>query len=444
MAAHRYWRIYITSNTSGGPHLDCSEIEMRTSVGGADQCTGGTASASSEVGGFEASKAFDNSTGTTWYTPSSNLPAWVKYDFGSGNDKDIVEVALTCWSPNEHPRDWSLQYSDDNSTWTTLFAATSLTAWSANETRAFSFQNPVSAYRYWGLSISAMDGGSAVTIADLELRTSAGGVDQTGSGTASASNSAFGHGASGAFDGTSATDWSISGTGNWLAYDFGAGVTKAIVEIAIAADANPVNSPKDFKLMLSPDGLAWYPVWTITGITGWTSGQRRTFNSSGETTTPTVPNAARFWRIVSIANNGGSNSAIAEIELKTTAGGSDQTGSGTAYSGTAIVTGNDADKAFDNNSTTKWQSTVTAYAWLAYDFGSGVTKQIVQYSITAPNASTTETPKDFLFQRSQDGLGWVTHDTVTNQTGWSAAETRLYLSSVLPPANARPQVCVCT
>lgn len=145
MAAHRYWRIYITANTSGGPHLDISEIQMRTAIGGADVTGSGTASASSELSPFFAANAFDNNTATTWYTPAVNIPAWVKYDFGAGNDKDIIQVALTCWAAGEMARDFEVQYSDDNSTWTGAMFLSNEVGWSANETRLYSTSGTVTA-----------------------------------------------------------------------------------------------------------------------------------------------------------------------------------------------------------------------------------------------------------------------------------------------------------
>lgn len=119
--AHRYWRIYCADNRD---HLYCGfgEIELRESIGGSDATGFGTASASTEQSGNEASKAVDNNGATLWGSYSGAAPQWWKYDFGSGQAKDINEVAITPRTDgwyNEAPTLFYVQYSDDDSAWTT-------------------------------------------------------------------------------------------------------------------------------------------------------------------------------------------------------------------------------------------------------------------------------------------------------------------------------------
>lgn len=139
--AHTYWRIYITANdgNTSGQKMAIMEVEMRSTWGGADQCTGGTPSASSQSAGFEASKAFDDNTSTNqWICNSSDGsgPWWIRYEFASSID--IVEIVI--WPPttlNRAPKDFDFQYSDDGSSWTTLFSVTGQTGWSAGVSRTF-------------------------------------------------------------------------------------------------------------------------------------------------------------------------------------------------------------------------------------------------------------------------------------------------------------------
>ena len=61
MTAFTYYRFnHIHGAVSGAPYVDCSEVEMHTTIGGSDICNGGTASASSGT----AANAFDNNTST--------------------------------------------------------------------------------------------------------------------------------------------------------------------------------------------------------------------------------------------------------------------------------------------------------------------------------------------------------------------------------------------
>jgi hypothetical protein len=109
---------------------------MRTSIGGANVCVGGTASANNYQGTYLPSKAFDGLTtdtglGNGWAsvntTGSDGIGSfnWLMYDFGAGNEKDIQEIVL--FAPgtggisgaNMLPIAWRFQWSDDGVSWTT-------------------------------------------------------------------------------------------------------------------------------------------------------------------------------------------------------------------------------------------------------------------------------------------------------------------------------------
>lgn len=117
MAAHRYWRV-LHSTIWGGTQTYLQGLEFRDSNGTNQSTTGnGTASASAEVGGFEASKAFDNNTGTFW--GASITSGWIKWDFGAGNEKDIQQTVLINHTVAANAiRQALIQYSDDDTNWT--------------------------------------------------------------------------------------------------------------------------------------------------------------------------------------------------------------------------------------------------------------------------------------------------------------------------------------
>lgn len=131
MAAHRYWRLRITS-THGGGGPAFAALELRESAGGANlSLTGnGTASASSVINNEDPAtsssgppKAFDGSNGTAWYSRGDgSFPYWLAWDFGAGNEKDIVH--FTAINSSETPV-WNAnagayEYSDDGTVWTQL------------------------------------------------------------------------------------------------------------------------------------------------------------------------------------------------------------------------------------------------------------------------------------------------------------------------------------
>ncbi len=127
MTAHRYWRLLLPAiSVNSGIRACVSEMELRTSIGGSSVASGGTASASSELSGvYAASKAFDGSSASSngWIS-ATEVNYWLKYDFGSGNEKDIVEIKL--YTPaasggsvaiTYFPVFGIFQYSDDDVTW---------------------------------------------------------------------------------------------------------------------------------------------------------------------------------------------------------------------------------------------------------------------------------------------------------------------------------------
>lgn len=297
MAAHRYWRVYITLAT-GTPHLDISEIEFRSSIGGADQCNGGTAIYSAQTSGFEASKSFDNTTSTTWYIDQNSfpLPQWIGYDFGVGNAKDIVEFALTCWAVSESPKDFQLQWSDNGVSWTSAIYRAGET-WSATgQVKAYSanggglYDHPSKSI--WRVRSLAVDGGAIFGLSELRMMTSVGGANVCTGGTAFASSQQEANGPpSSAFDGVAETSvfgsyWSGSTTTEWIGYQFTGPVDIQLIQIA-ARVTYQNQAPKDFVLEYW-SGVQYVTAWTVTGSAGWASGEARYFNSSGEVAAPTA------------------------------------------------------------------------------------------------------------------------------------------------------------
>jgi hypothetical protein len=122
--AHRYWRVYIGSNSdpTNPNNISLAEIELRESVGGSDATGSGTATGDSQFSGsFTPSMAFANDGNTTsWASTVTTHPHWIAYDFGSGVTKAIVEVAVMPRSTfsNQAPGAFKIQSSDDN--WTTI------------------------------------------------------------------------------------------------------------------------------------------------------------------------------------------------------------------------------------------------------------------------------------------------------------------------------------
>jgi hypothetical protein len=139
-AARTQWRITIAATQSGEPGL--AALVMRTTPGGADQCTGGTPSASSEYSApYTADKAFDGSNTTSWFS-GSGFPQWLQYEFAA--PIDIVEYKLRApYSyPQEAPKTWTFSHNDGAGGWTEVDAQTDAPNWSADEERTVTFDAP--------------------------------------------------------------------------------------------------------------------------------------------------------------------------------------------------------------------------------------------------------------------------------------------------------------
>ncbi len=149
--AHRYWRILITANNGNASFIGLGEIRMFNSaaVNRIQTNTAVTpARASSEVNAANrAYNAFDNNTTTSgWLSATATPPQWVRWDFqatGAAPPIAAVEVKDITIFPSHNaldasPNAFQLQWSDDDSSWTTALSVTGQTGWVVGTGRNFS------------------------------------------------------------------------------------------------------------------------------------------------------------------------------------------------------------------------------------------------------------------------------------------------------------------
>jgi hypothetical protein len=129
------WRI-INTNTVG--YCAISEMEMRGEHLGADLCTGGAPSASSQFNGsYPPSYAFDDLIDVfLWHSANEGI-SWLQYTFAA--PVLITEITIRARNDGSEggttPRNFSMQYHNGTS-WVTSWAATT-GPWSPNEVRTF-------------------------------------------------------------------------------------------------------------------------------------------------------------------------------------------------------------------------------------------------------------------------------------------------------------------
>ncbi|WNG30111.1 alpha-1,2-mannosidase [Cystobacter fuscus] len=135
----------------------------------ADVAKGGTISASADNAGSGegAAQGFDDDSLTKWLAFQST--PWIRYQL-SGGAKTVKMYTLTSANdfPGRDPRSWSLQASNDGSTWVTLDTRTGQDFPWRYQTRAFAVNNNT-AYSQYRLQINETHGDSITQLAEIEL-----------------------------------------------------------------------------------------------------------------------------------------------------------------------------------------------------------------------------------------------------------------------------------
>lgn len=150
---------YATSNQS----TDYDLLKQTPATYTADQCSGGTVSASGEA--VAASNAFDNTTTSTYWRVNGDS-GWIQYTFAAS--KRIVQYTINASGQTDRaPADFTFEVYTGGS-WTVLDTQSSLT-WTAGQTRTFnSFENPYTETQY-RINISNGTGTTYIEIGEIEM-----------------------------------------------------------------------------------------------------------------------------------------------------------------------------------------------------------------------------------------------------------------------------------
>lgn len=140
-----YWRLMATDkswnngrNSSYGylQQVYSFNLYSTTNYTGTDLAnTLGTATASSVFSSYVATNANDNNGSTAWVSQGSTVaPEWLKIAFGSA--QAIASVNINWWSQSGgyQPKAFNIQCSNDNTTWYTVKAGTTLDDLAASQT----------------------------------------------------------------------------------------------------------------------------------------------------------------------------------------------------------------------------------------------------------------------------------------------------------------------
>lgn len=125
--AARYWRLlWLENEDVNNDFRQLTTMQFRTTLGGA------------AIAGTWSSKGIASGTlpGLFRTADIDDDFWWIKLDCGSATI--VRECLIQCQTDNESPRDFMIQWSNDDLTWTTMYRTSGL-AWVDNETKIFQF-----------------------------------------------------------------------------------------------------------------------------------------------------------------------------------------------------------------------------------------------------------------------------------------------------------------
>lgn len=136
MSAHTYWRLNVSAN-NGGSNLQIAELALFVAGGASSAATGGTASASTTSGAQAASLAFDGVASTYW--SATVATGQLQYQFASAVDIASYQISSRSDSNQSSmcPKNWTLEYSDNGSSWTVADTVTNQTIWGQQATNSY-------------------------------------------------------------------------------------------------------------------------------------------------------------------------------------------------------------------------------------------------------------------------------------------------------------------
>lgn len=286
------WRVFVTNNNnSHSSYTTMAEVQLRrlphgydmTNTAGLDTAPFGSAIVNSSN---DFKYAFDKNMLTKW-TSNAEFPCWIGWDFKFPTR--VMEMVLSShYSTGDQPtlaaRDFKLQYYDETAAaWVSVTSVAKQDAWAGGEKRTYQVRAPNNnIHDFWRMNVTANNGGPYVVIAEMELRSSTGGSDQTSPANAVAKSFAsdfiFGNDIYHAFDDDTTTAWGVN-------YDntlfIGWHEHLAVREIAINAigsTGSPTYTAKDFTFEYSDDGVSYTVVKDVTADAVWAANEVRTYS----------------------------------------------------------------------------------------------------------------------------------------------------------------------
>jgi hypothetical protein len=118
VGSHEYWRIRSMSFPNGD-YNSWGGVQFRTTIGGGQAATGGTAVTSLPIQAGNMAQVLTDTGGThiIQFDKDTSKPVWIGYQWPA--PVSIAEIAVYCYQgiPSRCPREWAVDYSDDGLAW---------------------------------------------------------------------------------------------------------------------------------------------------------------------------------------------------------------------------------------------------------------------------------------------------------------------------------------
>lgn len=282
------------------------------------------------VDGVTSTTLGNGGTGRQFGNGNDNNDRNVQFDFGVGAAIVIDEIKIYLSGTASHGSNFTIEGSNNGSSWTTLKSAFNITGNSLAGT-AYSFTN-TTAYRYYRLHTTGTStfGGSSGNWTEFEFKLE----DTTPQTSRTSVYNTGGKGNRTAFV-TVTTDLSLSagsisliidgdqtnnsshaitlnagGTTKNIMWDFGAGISPVIDTIGIWTGAAPTNSDGSWKFQGSPDASSWTDLESTSTLFDTGNGYKLTKRTVANTT------GYRYYRLLQTSGSTAILPTITEVEFK--------------------------------------------------------------------------------------------------------------------------------
>jgi outer membrane protein OmpA-like peptidoglycan-associated protein len=126
-----------------------------------------TVTASTAFSSEPASNAIDGNSSTHW-TTNGVSSGWLRLQFPAPAVQTEYTIRRRDDIPARNAKDWTFEGSNDGSSWTVLDTRTGVTWGTAGETKSFTFSNST-AYTYYRLNVTANNGDTFLSVTELDF-----------------------------------------------------------------------------------------------------------------------------------------------------------------------------------------------------------------------------------------------------------------------------------